>query len=56
MCNLLFWGLNEVPIKDAESLILDMLVHGLSLDSGNLPSFSVVQCSKRCVKIKVDHT
>lgn len=56
MCNLLFWGLNEVPIKDAESLISDVLVHGLAFDKGNLPSFSVVQCSKKFIKIKVDNT
>ena len=46
-CSLLFWGLNEVPIKDTESLISDLLMHGLSFDSGNSPSFSVVQCSKK---------
>ena len=56
MCNSLFWGLNEVPIEDAESLISDVLVHGLSLDRGNLSSFSVVQCSKKFVKIIVDNT
>jgi len=45
-----------VPIEDAKSRISDVLVHGLSLDSGDLPSFSVVQCSKKFVKIKVDKT
>ena len=56
MWNLLFLGLNEVPIEDAESLISDVLVHGLSLDTGNLPSLSVVHCSKKFVKVKVDNT
>ena len=31
-------------------------MHGLSLDSGNSPSFSIVQYSKKFVKIKVDNT
>jgi len=55
-CNVLFWGLNEVPFEDAESLIKKVMVHGLSLNSENLPSFSVIQCSKKFVKIKVDNT
>jgi len=41
MCNLLCWGLNEVPIKDTDSLILNVLVHGLSgAWCRNLQSFS----------------
>ena len=32
------------------------MVHALSFDSGNLPSFSDAQCSKKFVKIKVDNT
>ena len=35
-------------------MISDMLMHGLSLDSGNLPSFCVVKSSKKFLKIKVD--
>ena len=56
MCNVLFRGLNEVPFEDAESLIKEVMVHGLSLNSENLPSFSVIQRSTKFVKIKVDNT
>ena len=37
----------ELIVLGPLSLISDILVHGLSSDSGNLPSFSVVQFSKK---------
>ena len=50
--NLLFCDLNELPIEDAQSLISDVVVHELSLDSEKLPSFILLIVLRSWLKLK----
>ena len=52
--NLLFWGLNDVPLNEAASRVSEVIVAGLSLPPDKLPPFTVVHCSKNFVKIRAD--
>lgn len=51
--NFIFWGLHDMDLAKASSLITNVLSKGLEFSDSDIPKFEVLKCGPKFVKVKV---